>query len=389
MSDSGVAPLLWLVAFQMTLYAAAWGVCSSLLRESRAAVAHWGVFLLLLGLALALAASRGEPRSWLLYNGANLATIIAFAAMRRGTERFMRVPDSDREQILVLLPLLALIVLTDPGEGAAPLRIVAVYVGPAYTVLRTMWTVRRALVQEFGRNAGVAMLVCGVAIGVVQAGFAAVQAWHWPLAMELQRGAPGTVGLMALCLGGGALFNIGFMVMLMLRLVVNLREASQIDALTGLFNRRAINQALDHAWQRHRRTLQPLTLLVVDVDPFKRIDDSLGDAAGDQVLVGLAALLQRQLRAVDMVGRIGDEQFQLLLPGADERQAAALAERLRHQVLAGSLGTTISVGVAQARRDDTSVDMLVARADQALCRAKSRGRNRVELALLEPLPSPA
>ncbi len=378
MAGSGVSLLLWLLAFQLTLYAVAWGVCSLLLRESRRAVAHWGAFLLLTGLGFALVAGRGEPRSWLYYNGANLLTMVGLVTMRRGTERFMHVPSSDREQALAMLPLAALIALVGPGEDAAPLRIVVVYAAQAYAVLRTMWTTRRALVQEFGRPAVVATLIPGIGIGLAMLMLAAAQLWHWPRALEMQQDSPANLGLGVIYLGGAALFNIGFMVMLTLRLVVSLREASQLDPLTGLFNRRAVDQALDLAWQRFGRSGQPLAVMVVDIDHFKRINDTKGHAAGDAVLVGLAGLLQRQLRAVDTVGRIGGEEFLLVLPGTTETQAVTLAERLRTQVLDSTLGTTISIGVAEARTDDVDIGRVVERADAALYRAKASGRNRVE-----------
>jgi diguanylate cyclase (GGDEF)-like protein len=381
MTDASVPLSMWFVALQLALYAAAWGACSLMLRESRAAIGHWGAFLLLLGLALAMGAGRGEPRAWLFYNGSNLLSLIGFALMRRGTERFLRVASSDREQVLVLLPVLAVIALAGLSENAAPLRIVAVYSGHAYCVLRAMWTIRQPLVREFGRPAAAATLVPGVMIGMVQVVMAALQVAQWPHAMEMQRDTATNLALMALYLVGGAVLNVGFMALLMMRLVAALREASQIDPLTGLYNRRAIRQALDHAWQVHRRSQQPLALLLVDIDHFKQINDGRGHAAGDQVLIGLAALLQRHARAVDLVGRIGGDECLLLLPGADEDQAAVLAERLRHQVEIGTLGVTVSIGAAQARRGDSSVDMTIARADQALYRAKSLGRNRVELAV--------
>lgn len=389
MAGSNISLLLWLLAFQLALYAAAWGVCSLLLRESRRAVAHWGGFLLLMGLGFALVAFRDDTRTWLFYNGANLATMAGLVTMRRGTERFMRLPSSDREQAATMLPLMVLVAALGAGEGTAPLRILVVYAAQAWVVLRTMASTRRAMVQEFGRPAVVATLIPGIAIGMAMAALAAAQVANWPQALEMQRATRANLALGIIYLGGAALFNIGFMVLLTLRLVINLREASQLDPLTGLFNRRAVNQALDLAWQRFGRSRQPLALMLIDLDHFKRINDSAGHAAGDQVLVALAALLQRQLRAVDTLGRIGGEEFLLLLPGSTEAQAALLAERLRAQVNDGALGTTISVGVAEARADDTGIDSVVARADAALYRAKAAGRNRVEQASDAPAAADA
>jgi diguanylate cyclase (GGDEF)-like protein len=162
------------------------------------------------------------------------------------------------------------------------------------------------------------------------------------------------------------------------RLVVGLHAASMHDALTGLKNRRAMNEALTYAWLRHRRTKAPLAALVIDLDHFKRINDSGGHAAGDAVLVQVAALLQSQLRAEDVVGRAGGEEFWLVLPDTPPEHALALAERLRQRVAAAALGTTCSVGLALAGADDHEPGQVIARADAALYRAKDAGRNRVE-----------
>ena len=84
--EFSISPMMWLLAFQLTLYACAWGVCSLLLRESRVAVAHWGIFLLLVGIGLALVGARDDSRQWLAFNGANLLVLTGFAAMRRSEE---------------------------------------------------------------------------------------------------------------------------------------------------------------------------------------------------------------------------------------------------------------------------------------------------------------
>ena len=185
---------------------------------------------------------------------------------------------------------------------------------------------------------------------------------------------------MLIYLGGGAFFSFGFLTLVTRRLLVRLHQASMHDALTGLFNRRAMNEALLRAWMRHRRSRAPLAALVIDLDHFKRINDSAGHAAGDAVLVRVAGLLQAQLRAEDVLGRAGGEEFWLILPDTPRAHALVLAERLRQRVAEAALGTTCSVGLALAEPDDADAGQLIARADAALYRAKDQGRNRVEAA---------
>jgi len=385
MTDLNVPPMLWLVGFQMSLYAVAWALCGTLLREDRVAVVHWGAFLLLAGVTFMLAGARGEPRQWVHYNGANVVSLFAFAAMRRGTERFMRLPGSDREQAIVLLLTAAVVAAVGAGEDQASLRIVLTYGGQAYTLLRTMWTVRRAMQAEFGRGTLLAIVGPGVLLSGMLAMLSLRQALDFAHPMEMQRNTGSSYALMFYYLGGAALFNFGFMVMLTQRLVLTLRHASRRDALTGLYNRRALDEALQRHWQARSR--RPFAVLLLDIDHFKRINDTLGHAAGDQVLSQVARGLQRQLRPGDTVGRIGGEEFLLLLADVDEAHAALqFAETLRESIEAlavqaggQTLAVSASIGVALTTPDDVDTDGLIARADRALYRAKAAGRNRSAL----------
>ncbi|WP_395702062.1 diguanylate cyclase [Aquabacterium sp.] len=380
MTDLHLPPLLWLVAYQMGLHALLWGACSLLLREARAAVLHWAVFMLLLGTGLALAGARNEPREWLFYNGANLATVLAFAVMRRGTQLFMRVESHDREQLGVLLPILVVIGLAGPSPQWAPLRIVLSYAVQAFIVLRLMAVIGPALKAEFGRAAMWAVGGPGLLIGLIQVALAGHQAFSWRAPAEMQQDTGTNQALMYVYLAGAALFTFLFIVMVTQRLLASLREAAVRDPLTGLLNRRAMAEAMERQWLRHRRTQSPLAVLVIDIDHFKRINDTLGHAAGDSVLIHLSTLLQNHVRGEDVVGRVGGEEFLLVLPDTQPQNAIALAERLRVLVRAESLGTTISIGIAIAHSVDDSAESVIARADAALYRAKDAGRNRIEVA---------
>ncbi len=392
MPELNIPPMLWLVGFQMGLYAVAWGLCGALLGEDRAAVVHWGAFLLMTGGVLLLAGGRGEPRHWIFYNGANVLSLLAFAAMRRGTERFMRLPDSDREQAAMLLLVAGAIALVGPDERQASWRVVLAYGGQAYIVMRTMWTTRRPLQAEFGRRTLVAIVGPGVLIALMLLALALRQALDFEHPVEMQRNVATNYALMYYYLGGTALFNFGFMVLLTQRLVVQLRHVSQRDALTGLFNRRAVDIEVQRQWERFQRHHRPFAVLLVDIDHFKRINDTRGHAAGDEVLAQVAALLESHARSTDAVGRIGGEEFVVLLPDVDAAEALRSAERLRVLVeerelraRGEPLTVTVSVGIALARPGDPHAEAMIARADEALYRAKAEGRNRV-VAAPDPVP---
>jgi diguanylate cyclase (GGDEF)-like protein len=380
MPDLNLPLLQWLAAYQMALPGVAWCVLALLLRESRSALIQWGLFMMLLGTGLGLASLRGEPRDWLSYNGANIAAVVAFALMRSGTEQFLRLPRSNVEQAWTLIPVVLLIAAAGPAEHWSTLRIVLSYSAQSYLMLRTMAVIRPALIEQLGRKTMVAIVVPGALIGIILAGLGLGQVLRWPQPADILQTVPTHLALMATYVTGGTLFCFMFMLLLAQRMLANLHEASSRDALTGLYNRRSMIEQLGRQWQRHRRTQAPLAIMTIDLDHFKRINDTLGHTAGDSVLVHLTKLLQNHVRGEDLVGRVGGEEFMLLLPDTEPQQAISLAERLRVLVRAEALGTTISVGIALAHSVDKDPESMIARADAALFRAKEAGRNRIEVA---------
>ena len=164
-----------------------------------------------------------------------------------------------------------------------------------------------------------------------------------------------------------------------------LRLMALTDPLTGLGNRHIINGRLKSSLARWRRRGEPFGLMIVDVDHFKAVNDTYGHEAGDQVLQRLAELFREMARAEDSVGRLGGEEFVILVDHAHRLEAVQAAERLRRRVshlampLAGNVSITVSIGVVSS--DDLHVDdtekSALHHADDALYAAKETGRNRV------------
>jgi diguanylate cyclase (GGDEF)-like protein len=166
-----------------------------------------------------------------------------------------------------------------------------------------------------------------------------------------------------------------------------LERAATSDALTGLPNRLSFQDALTRELRRAERYGSRFSLLMLDIDWFKRINDTRGHQAGDATLVGLARILDSAMRDTDLCARWGGEEFVVLLVGTPLDGARIAAERLRKQIEDGLAagGVTCSFGVAEFRAGDDDTT-LVARADAALYQAKTGGRNRV--AVSEPLGRP-
>ncbi|WP_184415243.1 PocR ligand-binding domain-containing protein [Rhodocyclus tenuis] len=168
----------------------------------------------------------------------------------------------------------------------------------------------------------------------------------------------------------------------------NYRQQATTDFLTGLPSRRSFIMRLEDELARLSRTSgQSIALLMLDLDHFKQINDRCGHATGDALLRHFAVQVADELRRIDMAGRIGGEEFAIVLPGADQAAALAFAHRLCERVANStlhyqgeSLSLTVSIGVTDLRKTDTDPDVALARADKALYLAKERGRNRVELA---------
>lgn len=184
---------------------------------------------------------------------------------------------------------------------------------------------------------------------------------------------------------------IGALIILAIRQLARLRRwqrMASIDSLTGIANRRSIEHFLGSAMRHARGRHEALSLLAIDIDRFKRINDDYGHATGDRVLVRITRACQAALRDGDLLGRIGGEEFLAVLPGSTLNQALDIAERLRRRVeqLTASdnsldASATISIGVAQMLPSDTGIEDIERRADEALYRAKSSGRNRVDTAI--------
>ncbi|MUM77264.1 PAS domain S-box protein [Pseudodesulfovibrio sp. F-1] len=163
-----------------------------------------------------------------------------------------------------------------------------------------------------------------------------------------------------------------------------LRELATTDSLTGLYNRRRFMELAEREFVRSRRYQGALTMLMMDIDHFKRVNDTHGHDVGDEVLRELAHISRVTLREPDVLGRLGGEEFGVLLPETDAAAALEVAERLRRAIedasmvtAAGEMRITVSIGAAASDADADSVATLLKRADVALYAAKEAGRNRV------------
>lgn len=162
------------------------------------------------------------------------------------------------------------------------------------------------------------------------------------------------------------------------------RLASE-DTLTQVFNRLALDRFLSAAFAEAREQERALSVLLFDIDHFKKVNDSFGHHAGDQVLIQISQVLKKQFRSADMLARYGGEEFIAVLPETGTKQAVVIGTRALNAVrkavvqmdAAQTLSVTVSIGVSEIRTEDTSYEELLKRCDRALYEAKNSGRNRL------------
>ncbi|MCK1361253.1 sensor domain-containing diguanylate cyclase [Bradyrhizobium sp. 199] len=172
-----------------------------------------------------------------------------------------------------------------------------------------------------------------------------------------------------------------------------LETLATTDPLTGLYNRRHFLDSLEAEWSRFQRYYRSVSVLMLDIDHFKLVNDRYGHAVGDAAIRAVAAACLDGKRKSDIVGRLGGEEFAVLLPETSRSRARTVAERIRKRVMSAQIaageiqfGVTVSIGIAEATVSMSGIDALMGAADHALYRAKAEGRNRC-IAFAPPLPA--
>ncbi|MGB5740322.1 MAG: GGDEF domain-containing protein [Woeseia sp.] len=233
------------------------------------------------------------------------------------------------------------------------------------------------------RAAEWAVAVTSIVFGCTQIASATIALWQGPLGNAYFLGLYTHLNFLFLPAGYTAMAMF-VVFMLASDLSEEMKALATRDAQTGMLNRRGFSEQAAKAFSLARRNESSLAVIAADIDFFKRINDEFGHAAGDIALVHFTKLLGEERRAEDIIARMGGEEFAIILPNADRRQAAMVAERLRARleqtpvaVKAGQISMTASFGVAELSAQDADIESILVRADEALYRAKDSGRNQV------------
>jgi diguanylate cyclase (GGDEF)-like protein len=372
-----------------------WLIGGWVLGDTRRAAAQWSTYAAVSAVSfvfLVAAMQAREPQAAELLRAAgNIGGVLGLMALQRGIWLFIGRPVTHRGHLLALCAvLLASWIGLDPAAGNVRVSVNSVV--QAVLALGMGRDLYRYARQELRLR------------------------WPWtlPMPLWLSAAAFASRGLRALLLPGAVTaemtvssgLNIGsafayvvlslsfhamLMALVIIRLVADLQRLSRHDGLTGLLNRRALEETLALQVRHSRRSGEVFCVLMLDADHFKSINDRFGHAAGDMALKHLSTLLRSHMREVDRLARFGGEEFVVLLPGLALGDALPVAERLR-QAIAGAplshgdtpMALSVSIGIAEWGGTREEPSRLLARVDSALYLAKQRGRDRVASASADP-----
>ena len=372
-------------------------IASSLMMAASMAVVGWGrrrdglgrwaAALLVNAIGHLLIMLRGLIPDVLSIVVGNLMLSSVFVGMIAAVYQFQGRPV--RWPLLLAPPLLVLVFVSVFIDNfPARVSFVGLVIG-----LQAVWALLAALSHRHATvGRGQWLLVAGLLLEAVVLGVRALVAisTHSEATNILQSSALQTLTFLA-TFSVVLVSSVGFVFMSRDRADENNRVLAALDPLTGVANRRSLIAALDRDVARAQRMREPMALMMVDIDHFKDVNDRYGHPAGDRVLCSVVNVLRQRVRAQDLVGRYGGEEFMVLLPDTGlvgaEQLARALCKAVEESrcpadgVPGPGIAVTVSIGVFGGRLESgDSWDMLIAAADRALYQAKNNGRNRVEVA---------
>ncbi len=380
--------LFIVIGILMLLFGLGWGMAGGPLGPSRSASLRWMGFCI----SCAGAGGVGLLVPWLppiVESGLrNFFIVLAFVLMRRGALSFLGLPLHQAEHAFLLAAVVMAPLAEVAGLLPAALRSAAVSAVLCWLALASAASCAGRVRREFGWIA--AGFIAGPMFGA-----AALFAWrtNWALNISSQHlifasSSRIEPALLVALFTLAVMFNLALCYMVVVRLARRLGHLASRDPLTNLLNRRTTMEALHAEQLRLRRGGEGCVVLSIDVDHFKRINDMHGHAAGDEALRLLAGVLEGSLRETDVLGRMGGEEFLLLLRMSDRAGGMLAAHRIQRALAAQPvtsanppLHLTVSIGMVVLPPGTTDpVDEWLLRADAALYRAKAQGRDRVEVA---------
>lgn len=328
----------------------------------------------------------------------NIQLMMGFILLHRGVEVYTRGVPAKSAFLFPIFCFLSLEILRIGGDATETLRIWLFTLGVMWTMICTAWRMKAWMRSQLqARWLMIVGIITPIVLAITIFFARALKVTFTPGYKALDFGKQGDFDLIA---GLAFLFVLGAINFALASLVLGslikkLNEMSTTDQLTGIHNRRELMRRVGEEQARLQRSGQNYSVIIMDIDHFKLVNDTYGHSVGDQTLKGLAGTLNACKRSSDTLARYGGEEFLLLMPGTNVDGALVQARRICERVAmtqiptsAGDLQITISLGVAESLQNEVSGESLIARADAALYLAKLNGRNRVEVDVSKLRPQP-
>jgi diguanylate cyclase (GGDEF)-like protein len=337
---------------------------------------EWAAAPALVFVSTLLLGSRGEIPDFLSIVVGNTVLLVGLTVLYFGSQRFFGLAPSVRLWSGAVLAGVAVLVWThvEPHYGNRVLVMALLMSLISFSHLRL-------LLLHGARGFATYLTALALLIQTIAQAYRFAAALGAPADDTLLLLSPAQTVLVttyAICM---MMVTIGVILMATEKLRAEFEHLASHDSLTGALTRRALIDACEQELERGRRKQHPMSLLMLDLDHFKAINDTHGHLVGDRVLVEFVARVTALLRRPDHFGRFGGEEFVALLPETSPAEAMIVAERIRFEVAAAPQpACTVSIGAASSDADDTSLDTLLARADAALYEAKAAGRNCIRQA---------
>lgn len=362
----------------------AWGLIAQPLKIAPKASMRFSLGNLFVLLGIILNTQRTQAASYFFWFGSDILILLGFVMLRWGTQHLFRLEHSTKFDIAVLTITAVLMLLVPPDVSSERVLASLFSANAAITFILLTKDNFIATKRDTGNRVATAMaipLIAMAAVFIIRFFIAVLSPEEAPIfiAMYTQEAIPVLWFYVFLAL----VINIVMIGNALTRLVSKIRILAERDQLTGLWNRRAMQKMLKNIHQRWLKTNEPYSMILLDLDHFKDINDQYGHDAGDRALLTAARLFETVLRENDVLCRYGGEEFLVLLPATDAPSARVVADKL-HKILRGNplhwqgkeVKLYASLGYATIYHG-CQPDQLLIQADQAMYLAKSTGRDRI------------
>ncbi len=335
----------------------------------------WSLSSALLFFGGLAAATRGKSHDLVSITGANLLIFFGVYCQYVGSQRFFGLRPNVLPGVVLILVLTAVSGWYTVGNPDYRVRLMIYVSIMAGTFAIHALLILRRSARNFTHWFAIGILVCGILSQAMRF----VTSWMYPLGTGILDHTPQNIIYIIAYPFLMLLFAISLVLMATDRVRTEFEHLASHDSLTNALTRRRLTEVAELELERCNRHGRQMSLLLIDLDHFKAINDSLGHPTGDRVLVQFVNAVEVLLRRADVLGRLGGEEFVVLLPETSTEVARVVAERIRAKVaeLRDPAPFTVSIGVTTNLPGKDSVEALMARADAAMYQAKQTGRDRV------------